>query len=257
MKTFIYALVDPVTDHVRYIGKSNNPKKRFSGHVVDKIRTHKTGWIKSLKKQNLLPVLEILDCVPKSEWELWETHYIGLYRGWGFNLTNNTLGGYGREGFIVSDETKEKMSKCKIGKKHSQETIDKLRILSTGRFQSEETKERNRQSQLGRKMPLEAILKTAAANRGRKNTEEMKQKQSEMFKGKKLNPEHVAKRAKAQMKPVLQFDLNGNFIKEYPSGIVARMEISPYNNSLSGCLKGKLKTWCGYKWKYKETTTNN
>ena len=28
-KTFIYALIDPTTDKIRYIGKSNNPKQRF------------------------------------------------------------------------------------------------------------------------------------------------------------------------------------------------------------------------------------
>ena len=28
-KTFIYALIDPVTDKIRYIGKSNNPKRRI------------------------------------------------------------------------------------------------------------------------------------------------------------------------------------------------------------------------------------
>jgi len=251
MKTFIYALIDPITEEVRYIGKSNNPKKRFSGHVVDKNKTYKTMWIRSLKKQNLSPILEIIDSVSFFEWEFWEQHYISLYRSWGFRLTNLSNGGFGGINGKRSDETKMKMRNAQLGKRHSFETKEKLRQINLGNLHSEETKEKNRQSNLGRKQSPAAITKTAAANRGRKNTEECKQRISKKLKGRKVPKDVLERRAKAQSKPIIQFDLEGNKIKEYPSVVSAKNDISPKNNGLSDCLKGKTKTWCGYKWKYK------
>lgn len=53
------------------------------------------------------------------------------------------------------------------------------------------------------------------------------------------------------LKPVFQFDRQGNFIKEYPS----LMEIQRQNgfkmSSISKCCKNKLKQAYGYVWKYK------
>ena len=159
--------------------------------------------------------MEVIDEVNLEMWEFWEQYYISLFKSWGFNLVNSTDGGGGSYN-------------CSL------ETREKLRIASTGRKQS----------------PA-AIAKTAAANRGRKNTEECKQKISKKLKGRKVPKDVLERRAKAQSKPIIQFDLEGNKIKEYPSVVSAKNDISPKNNGLSDCLKGKTKTWCGYKWKYK------
>lgn len=94
-KTYIYSLNCPITEEVRYIGKSNNPTKRLNSHTSDKSKNYKASWIKSLKEQNLKPVLEIIDEVSNLEWEFWEQHYISLYKSWNFKLTNLTNGGDG------------------------------------------------------------------------------------------------------------------------------------------------------------------
>jgi group I intron endonuclease len=60
------------------------------------------------------------------------------------------------------------------GKKHSQETIDKIRASNIGQKRSPECIEHIRQSQLGKKMSPESIEKTAAANRGRTASESTK-----------------------------------------------------------------------------------
>jgi hypothetical protein len=39
--TFIYALCDPRTLEVRYVGKADNPYKRYCRHLIDKENTHK------------------------------------------------------------------------------------------------------------------------------------------------------------------------------------------------------------------------
>ena len=55
-------------------------------------------------------------------------------------------------------------------------------------------------------------------------------------------------------KVVLQFDLNGNFIKEYCSSREAARTLGnrDFCSSISKCSKGIFKTAYGYKWKYKE-----
>ena len=58
--------------------------------------------------------------------------------------------------------------------------------------------------------------------------------------------------ALAQSKTVLQFDKNGNFIKEWPSiNEAARITNMPASNIVR-CCKGRRKTHKGFIWKYKE-----
>jgi group I intron endonuclease len=53
-------------------------------------------------------------------------------------------------------------------------------------------------------------------------------------------------------KPVLQYDLQGNFIKEWSSMSEALMFINNgKGDGVSGCCLGKQKTAYGFKWKYK------
>lgn len=58
---------------------------------------------------------------------------------------------------------------------------------------------------------------------------------------------------KGKHKKVQQFDLNGNFIKEFNSCREAAKNINaPYHVGISACCIGKQKTAYGYKWKYKD-----
>lgn len=61
-------------------------------------------------------------------------------------------------------------------------------------------------------------------------------------------PEYVTPNRKA----VLQFDLEGKFIKEYPSISEASRELGIKEGNLSTCLKGKIKSCGGFQWKYKD-----
>lgn len=55
----------------------------------------------------------------------------------------------------------------------------------------------------------------------------------------------------ARSKAVLQFDLEGNFVKEYPSVGTALREIGAKGACISNCSLGKGKTAAGFQWKYK------
>ena len=49
--------------------------------------------------------------------------------------------------------------------------------------------------------------------------------------------------------PILQYDLDGNFIREWPSATDVGKEVQRH---ICECLKGKQKTAYGYIWKYKD-----
>lgn len=53
-------------------------------------------------------------------------------------------------------------------------------------------------------------------------------------------------------KAVIQFDKNGNFIKEWKSIIDAERELEYKKSHISQCCKGKIKTSHGYIWRYRD-----
>ena len=53
-------------------------------------------------------------------------------------------------------------------------------------------------------------------------------------------------------KIINQFDINGNFLKEWPSAREVERELKILSSAISCCLKNKTKTSGGYIWKYKE-----
>lgn len=59
-----------------------------------------------------------------------------------------------------------------------------------------------------------------------------------------------------RISPVLQYDLKGNFIKEYVSIKEAKKE-NKKCSKISACCQGKRKTAGGYVWKYKELKKEN
>ena len=95
--TFIYALIDPRDNNIKYIGKSNNPLNRYKNHfnsARDK-NTHKRNWINQLRSNGYRPELLVIDEVNLEEWVFWECFYISLYKSYGFKLVNYTSGGDG------------------------------------------------------------------------------------------------------------------------------------------------------------------
>jgi hypothetical protein len=96
MKQFIYGLVDPRTGLVSYVGKSNDPEKRFISHLNQlNVKTNKIDWIKQLIKQKLVPELVIIDeCIDENVNYL-EIFWIKHFKVLNSELTNMTEGGTG------------------------------------------------------------------------------------------------------------------------------------------------------------------
>ncbi len=113
--TFIYVLNDPRTGEVRYVGKANNPHARFEEHCRDDTpgRNPKSHWIWGLKSIGLLPVLEVLESVPVSQWESIEREYIRVFRAAGMKLTNTADGGKHSESPTERVLTKDERKRVK------------------------------------------------------------------------------------------------------------------------------------------------
>lgn len=201
---YIYILIDPLDNSIRYVGKTNNLKSRFRHeiHFANQYpnKCHRNSWIKGLLNKNILPIQLVIDEVDNKDWQFWEKHYISLYKSWGFNLTNHSLGGYGNDS--VSDKTKKKISLALIGNTNKK----------------------------GKK--LNDIQKYNCGN-GRRGTKQTK--------------EHI----ELVSKPIIQYDLKGNFIKEWMSGKNAAHCLNISQGNINNVCNGKRLSAGGYKWNFK------
>lgn len=159
---FIYALIDPDTAKIRYIGKSIRPKQRLQNHMNEASNCHRSHWLQSLKKAGKTPhqvILQELD--DDVHWQSYEIAWIKHGREMGWPLTNNTDGGDGV--CNLPEETRKRMSKIWSGRKHKPETIEKLKAARALRVTSEETRKKHSNAMKGRKITWKE--KIAEANR--------------------------------------------------------------------------------------------
>lgn len=97
--TFIYGLIDPRNNQLRYIGKSDNPQARLAKHIREAKRStelHRLAWIRGLLNEGLSPKLLSLMQVPKEGWQIVERLLIAsLNDNVLYDLTNMADGGLG------------------------------------------------------------------------------------------------------------------------------------------------------------------
>lgn len=105
----------------------------------------------------------------------------------------------------------------------------------------------------GRHFSTESKMKMSIAHKGKKQSKETIAKRASSLKGKrKLTKEDLDKLAqgrKRNLKAVLQYSLDGKFIKRWDNTPSIPSTIASYV-ALKACLNGKNKTCAGYIWKY-------
>lgn len=140
MPIFIYALIDPETTQIRYIGKSIRPNERMTNHCNIHDGTHKAHWLEGLCKRGLKPIVKILEEMPAhSDWQARERFWIAEGKRQGWPLTNETSGG---DGIVDLDpEARAKMLKTWTGRRHKPETLLKIGAASKGRTHTPAWKE--------------------------------------------------------------------------------------------------------------------
>lgn len=153
---YIYALADPRTYQVRYIGQtSRSLLVRHQEHsTIQHSKNHRSYWLNQLHFLNLKPLMLVIEECDEFEWGSREQYWITYYQVLGCNLVNETAGGEGI-----------------VGYKHTEESLQKMKLP---RLQSRETRIRRSVGQLGNRKAL-----------GYKHTENAKQKISDGVRGTK------------------------------------------------------------------------
>lgn len=146
-----------------------------------------------------------------------EIYYIGLYDSYR-NGYNCTIGGDGVTGVKL---TREQIAKISIANK-------------------------------GKKLTEEHKRKIGDKSRAWQSTEEGRTKMSKIRKGRKHNKKHRV--SESWVAHVLQYDLKGNFIREYYSIVEAARAIGKESlkSNISAVCRRIRATAGGYIWKYKE-----
>lgn len=90
----IYVICDPRDGEIRYIGKANDPEKRFDGHLREtRRRTPLYDWIGKLRSEGLIPTMRVLCSAISDNWQDLERQVIAQGRSAGLRLLNVAEGG--------------------------------------------------------------------------------------------------------------------------------------------------------------------
>lgn len=251
---FIYSLIDPITNEIKYIGKADKPFKRYKSHIrIKNTKKRKDAWIKSLLDQGLKPKVEIIDEIPETEWKFWEKYWISQFLTWGFNLYNLTEGGEGvKKGTApwnkgLTKENNESLfqrSLKQIGQNLSEETKQKIREKRKLQIITPETKLKKSINAKGKKLPFMRNLTDEQIKllRNKGNWQKGNIPWNKDKKG------YISKKAKT----VLQYNLSGELIKEWRCAIDAANELNICSELIANCCRNKRENYKNYIWKYKK-----
>lgn len=236
--THIYVLIDPRTDEIRYVGKANNVSQRYKAHLnrARKHQVHKTNWIQALAKENLKPVIQVIDTVPIDDWIFWESYWISQFKTWGFNLLNYTHGG---EGTTFGNQTSFSKGNTpwNTGKGHT----EKCEICGSS-FNVHPASSQKR--------------KTCSHECSKR----LKTKQSiptKFSKGHSVWNKNLQGYKIGGLKtsmPVIQYALDGTFVQEFAGCKEAALSMQCNPENIRRVCIGKNKTAKNFIWKYKHET---
>jgi hypothetical protein len=172
----IYGLFDPISKCLHYIGYTSNQERRYEAHCQNKEGTkQKCIWIGGLKKQRLKPVMEVIEeYATTSELPDAEEFWYGYFKLIGAELYNDPhyIGKGGGKGRKHTEETRQKLSKAAKGRPKSEEHKRKIGEGNKGKSVSGETRKK--------------ISKISKIRKGKSNgplSEETRQKIAETKKG--------------------------------------------------------------------------
>lgn len=205
----------------RYIGQTCavRPERRwgkgYKGCTYMEHAIEKFGW-------DSFDHAVLYVCHSKQMADLLEQHLIAFFDTTnpehGYNLLK---GGGGRVGFSPSRETREKLSKALTGRKGWRPNEEQRKRMSEAQKKSYENGSRRRLKDLPEDTQSQvlSVLRREAAKKQR---------------------------------PVVQFDLSGNRIADFPSVAEACRQTNTFQNGLVRCCQGELHKANGFTWRYKD-----
>lgn len=238
--TYIYLVENCYGDSNKvYIGKTKNPNKRKNDHK----RTYGSeDYI----------IIDQVDSLDRKKWRPIETMWIQSFIGWGFDVVNpRKEGGGGMESWTEEQKHNKSLQAKQMWDERSEEEKNTMAIKQSisktgtnGYPKGQPRTEENRKNMIGKN----------GYPKGQPRTEKTKQKMRKP-KGPQ-SQEHIQKRLNKSIgktrnnKPITQYDLEGNFIQDWPSRKEAEKWLG--KGDIAGCLAGKQKQAGGYLWKYKK-----
>lgn len=206
-----------------YIGVGNDTRNyRRAYDSVLRTKLWKNIAAKGYEVEILLDGIEYEDVLKKEQEFVLLYGRIDLKTG---TLANLTDGGDGVRGYRHSEETKRKRSIRLTGANHPL---------------------------FGKNISAETRLKIKNANTGKKRSQDVINKIILFHTGKKRSPEACQRIKEAtKVRPVLKYDLNGNFIKEYKSISEAAIDNNTIVSNISLCCQGGAKSAKKLIWRYK------
>lgn len=172
-------IIHNILNNKVYIGKTKNLQKRWKKHIkialgkriVEKFFIHKAiakygvnnftfSILQSFHNENDCSAAEIY----------WINFFKSKFKNYGYNLT---AGGEGCNGRMVSNETRKKQSIKAFGRKHTLETIEKLKLINIGKIPS--NLEQLKKINIGKKLSLKHKQKISKARDGIVFTKEHKE----------------------------------------------------------------------------------
>lgn len=260
----VYAHINKINGKI-YIGQTkhgDNPNKRWENGNAYKSSPHlwsaiqKWGWdnfdheiIASNLTQDEANKFEVL-LIKKLDTTNKDKGY------------NNDSGG---KNGVPTKESREKNRRAHLGTKMSEEARKKMSESAKGRVFSEETRKKISEIHKKLKSPMqgkrhseESKRKIGLSNTGRHHTEETKEKM-------RLAKANVSDETRKKMSeansgvncwaatPVLQYDMDGTFIKKWDYIKQVKNVLGICTSSISECCCGKRKSAGGYIWFYVDT----
>lgn len=226
MKYYCYRHIRLDKNEPFYIGIGVKRNQEFTSLETEYRRAfdsyYRSKFWKAIYNKSTISVEILFESDDYEEIKKKEQEFISLYGrknlGKG-TLVNLTDGGDGSLGWKPSETTRQKISQSRIGKKYT-----------NGR----------RSANLGMTGEKSAVF-------GIKHSPEVRLKISKAVTGKNLGGSNPSAR------PVIQYDLQNNFICEFETATKAALAViskSTVGNILH-CCKGEQKTAYGFIWKYK------
>ncbi len=160
-RTVIYYLVDPRTDEIRYVGKTDQAlASRVSAHMRDTAPCHRVHWLNELKAAGWRPFpVPIVALEGECSWQEEERYWIARLLAMGARLVNNTSGGDGVRD--LPPEARARRAAVWKGRKHKPETITKLRAARANYVCTDETRAKMSRTRAGRTITWGDQLATA------------------------------------------------------------------------------------------------
>jgi len=197
-----------------------NPNKVYVGKTKSP-KNRKIDHKIKFGKNIIYSIIDEINTFDKKIWEPIESYWIEQFKQWGFEIQNKNNGG-GGPSYRTEESIKAQIQKQK-GKKHSKETCNK-------RSQS-------------MKQIWSTKINYVGHNKGKILSKETKDKMSKS--SPKIRP--------YSYKPIIQYDLKGNIIKEHNSVTEACLSVNKPNRQgdITSVCRGNQKTAFGYFWQYK------